>query len=146
MNWESEALAQAPEEDPWIPFEDGSKMTAVTGEVVTTAPAGATDGPRDPETLFVSMGCGGCHMMDQDQTENNVGPVAPYLGNINETGDDWGTGEDPLAYIQHSIVAPNDFVHPGYAAGIMPQNFSERMSEEEIAALSQWILDQAAAN
>jgi mono/diheme cytochrome c family protein len=147
LNWEAAALMQAPEDDPWIPFEDGSKMTAVTGEVVVTQPAGGGDGGvRDPETLFVSMGCAGCHNLEEDQTANNVGPVAPHLGNIDELGGTYVAGEDAATYVHNSIVNPNEFVHPGYVAGIMPQNFTERMSDEEITALAEWILEQAAAN
>jgi mono/diheme cytochrome c family protein len=147
LNWERDALQQTPEEDPWIPFEDGSKMTAVTGEVIVTEPAGgATDGPRDPELLFVSMGCQGCHNLEQDQSADNPGPVAPHLGNIDTLGSTYEAGKDAVTYVHDSIVNPNAFVHPGYAAGIMPQNFTERMSEEEITALAAWIVEQAAAN
>ncbi len=145
LNWEEDALQQTPEEDPWQPFED-AKTTTITG-TVTTAPVAPVGGePRAPEELFISMGCQGCHNLEADQTANNRGPVAPNLGNLHEEAATMVAGEDALTYTENSILTPNAFIVEGYAAGIMPQNFSEKMSLEEIQALAQWLLDQSAAN
>lgn len=148
MNWERDALTQTPEEDPWIPFEDGSKMTQVTGEVVTSAAPAGGSGPRDPAALFVSMGCAGCHSFDQVQTDTNKGVIGPYLGNLDEVAATRVAGEDALAFVIQSIQSPDAFIHPQYAPPMntMPKNFVDRMSEDEITALAQWVLEQAAAN
>jgi hypothetical protein len=47
----------------------------------------------------------------------------------------------PEEYVIQSITEPNAHIAEGYAAGIMPQNFEERMSPEEIQALAEWLLD-----
>ncbi len=115
------------------------------GGVAAQAPAAAADepaGPRDPEALFTSMGCIGCHNLNEDQTPDNRGPVGPNLGNIAETAPTRVAGEDAETYVHNSIVNPGAFVVDGYVAGIMPQNFSEQMSDEEILGIANWLLNR----
>ncbi len=109
----------------------------------TAAGGGAA---RPPDELFTSMGCAGCHILTEPQTEDNRGAVGPNMANLDETAGARVEGMDAVAYIHDSIVNPNAFINPGYLANIMPQNFSERMSEEEIQGMIQWLLEQAAAN
>ncbi len=144
LNWEESALQQTPEEDPWQPFQD-AVTTAITG-TVAAAPAASGDGPRAPEDLWTVMGCMGCHNFQENQSASNRGPIAPHFGNLDERAGDTVPGMDALTYIHDSIVNPNAHLADGYPGGVMPQNFTDRMSEEEIMALSQWVLDQAAAN
>lgn len=162
MNWETAALQQTAEEDPWQCFKGaptrpqegsepevlGIKTCATDGTatlpgepVVVATPAAETTGPRAPQELFVSMACSGCHDLSQEQTESNRGPIAPYFGNLYQTAGDRVAGQDAATYVHNSIVNPNEFVNPGYVAGIMPQNFGEQMSEEEIQGLVNWLLD-----
>jgi mono/diheme cytochrome c family protein len=147
LNWEQDALAQGTPEnpDPWQPFADApSKAVADDGSApVAEAPVEPT-GPRTPQELFGGangMGCAGCHNLDLPQTADSRGPVGPNMANLHETAGTLVPGEDAETYVHNSIVAPNDYVHEGYMAGIMPQNFAERMSEEEINALVAWLLD-----
>ncbi len=145
MNWEADALTQTAENDPWQPFQN-AKTTTITG-TITTAASGPVEGEvRAPDQLFITMGCQGCHNLEQDQTANNRGPIAPNLGNLDTEAGNMVAGQDALTYVINSITHPNDFVVQGYGAGIMPQNFPDRLSTEEIANLAQWLLDQAAAN
>jgi len=163
MNWQGAALAQSAEEDPFQCFrglptkiqegaaspetlnikicaEDGTAV--MPGEPLPTpaAPAEVT-GPRPPQELFVSMGCSGCHNLTQDQTANNIGQPGPHMGNLPETAGQRVAGQDAAAYVHTSIVDPNAYLNEGYVGGIMPQNFSQQMSEEEINSLVDWLLD-----
>lgn len=144
LNWEKDAIQQTPEQDPWQPFQD-AKTTTITGTVTTAPPAATTGGPRPPAELFVSMACQGCHNLEADQTADNRGPVAPNLGNLSQVAGTMVAGQDALTYTENSILTPNAFIVEGYTAGIMPQNFSEKMSPEEIRSLAQWLLDKSAA-
>lgn len=165
LNWEDDALTQTAEEDPFqcfigvptrpqadetkSPDALGIKSCAEDGrsrlpgepplaEVEETVP---NAGPRPPQELFVSMGCSGCHKLDQDQTDDNQGQPGPNMGNLPETAGNRVDGLDAAAYVHQSIVEPNAFVNPGYVAGIMPQTFDQQMSEEEITGLVDWLLD-----
>lgn len=139
MNWETTALQQTPEEDPWIPFLD----TPSRGDgSVAQAPAAAEPGaPRDPEVIFQALACAGCHNLNEDQTDTNRGPIGPHLGNLADHAGTRVAGEDAETYVRHSITDPNAFVVPGYMANIMPAGLDQRMSDEEMDALVAWLLD-----
>jgi len=162
MNWEADAMTQTAEEDPFQCFRNaptkaqegdkspdalGIKTCLADGTALmpgapppTPTPAVAT-GPRPPQQLFTAMGCAGCHKMDQAQTPDNIGQPGPHLGNLPETAGQNVPGEDATTYVHNAIVNPNAFVHPGYVGGIMPQNFTDQMSAEEIDSLVAWLLD-----
>lgn len=147
LNWEADALAQGTPDnpDPWQPFRDApSKAVAEDGSAPVAEALAAPTGPRSPQELFAGangMGCSGCHNLDLPQTADSRGPVAPNMANLYETAGTRVPGEDAATYIYNSIVAPNAYISEGYMAGIMPQNFAERMTEEEINGLVQWLLD-----
>jgi mono/diheme cytochrome c family protein len=147
LNWEKDAMAQGTPDnpDPWQSFADApSKAVASDGSApVAEVPVEAA-GPRTPQELFAGatgMGCSGCHNLDLPQTADSRGPVGPNMANLPETAGTRVSGEDAETYVHNSIVAPNAFVNEGYMTGIMPQNFTDRMSEEEINALVAWLLD-----
>ena len=173
LNWEEDALAQTPEEDPWQFFQDSlsrqlpyspdepgydlkleqavaaAEAAGVSnysiGGVEVTAPAEdatADAGPRDPDVLFASMGCAGCHNLAVDQTDSEIGQPGPHMGNIAETAPTRVEGQDAETYLYNSIVAPNDYLVPGYMANIMTQTFADQMSEEEIQGMVEWLLNQ----
>jgi cytochrome c553 len=96
---------------------------------------------RSPQELYSEvMGCAGCHNIDEPQTEDNKGQIGPNHGNLYETGGDQVPGQDAETYVYNSIVDPQAHVVEGYSP-IMPQDFADRMSEEEIRALVAWLLD-----
>ncbi len=163
MNWHDAAVAQTAEEDPFQCFK-GVPTKAGEGEkspealqiktcladgtsylpgapIPTPQPEDTSTGPRDPATLFVSMACSGCHNLNLDQTADTPGSPGPNMHNLPENAAQRVAGEDAAAYVHTSIVNPGAFVVPGYVNGIMPQNFSEQMSEEEINGLVKWLLD-----
>jgi mono/diheme cytochrome c family protein len=71
------------------------------------------------KNLFTGMGCVGCHMID-----GQGGAVGPELTNVISKGEE---------YVHESIVQPNAVIAEGYQPNLMPQNFSQRMSEENIS-------------
>ncbi len=71
------------------------------------------------KNLFTGMGCVGCHMVN-----GQGGAVGPDLTQVYSKGED---------YIHQSIVQPNAVVVEGFQPNIMPQNFAQRMSEENIS-------------
>ncbi|OUC06804.1 hypothetical protein RY27_18755 [Litorilinea aerophila] len=143
LNWEEDALQQTPEEDPWQFFQDAPSKAEGAQEQAPAEQAAQDEsaGPRPPQELFVTYGCAGCHNLDEPQTDTNRGPVGPNLGNLHEVAGEMVPGQDAETYVYTSIVDPNAFIVPGYNANIMPQNFADQMSEEEIRGLVQWLLD-----
>jgi cytochrome c oxidase subunit 2 len=81
------------------------------------------------EELFTSAGCAGCHTLKAAGSTAKVGPDLGKLANAN------------AAFIRTSIVDPNAEVTKGYQPGIMPQNFGQELSKEELDALVKYLLE-----
>ncbi len=85
---------------------------------------------KSAAAVFASSGCGGCHTFTAAGTDGAVGPNLDRVA-----ADAKKAGEDTAAYVKESIVDPNKFIVPGYAAGVMPGNFGDSLSPGEIDAL-----------
>lgn len=80
--------------------------------------------------VFASAGCSGCHTFTPAAAK---GAIGPNLDNVAASAKK--AGQDPAAYVKESIVEPNKVVAAGFASGVMPPDFGESLSAEEIDAL-----------
>jgi cytochrome c oxidase subunit 2 len=80
--------------------------------------------------VFSSAGCGGCHAFAPAGTNGAIGPSLDDLAAAAEKA-----GVEPAVYVKESIVEPNKVLASGYATGVMPANYGETLSAEEIDAL-----------
>lgn len=96
---------------------------------------------RPPAELWNANACVACHNLAENQTDSNRGPVGPHLGNLHENAGARVAGQDALTYVITSIVEPNAYINEGYVEGVMLQNYGEAMTEAEVAALAEWLLD-----
>jgi cytochrome c oxidase subunit 2 len=96
------------------------------------APAGGAGGAGakpDGKTLFTdgngtATACGGCHTLADAGTSGTTGPDL----------DKELKGED-AAFIRESIVKPDAVIAPGFQGGIMPKNYGDTLSADELDAL-----------
>ena len=99
---------------------------AGTGE---TAAAGGAAGDGGARALFRQYQCVTCHQLD-----GQGAPVAPPVAAIRAKGH-------PPEYLRRSILEPDADTASGYErdwspfAGTMPKNFAERLSEDELDTL-----------
>ncbi|HEV2775438.1 MAG TPA: cytochrome c oxidase subunit II [Solirubrobacteraceae bacterium] len=96
------------------------------------AGSGASD-EADGKTLFTdgngtATACGACHTLADAGTASETGP------NLDETLP----GKD-AAYIEEGIVAPDAKIAPGFQAGVMPKNYGDTLSDEELQALVKYL-------
>jgi mono/diheme cytochrome c family protein len=146
LNWESTAVLQTPEEDPFIPFAN-IPVTASGDEAgtETAAEEGGEVAMRSPEEIFANppagLGCVACHNLDLPEDANNRGIIGPNLGNLAEHAGERVPGEDAATYVRNSIVNPGSYTVPGYPSGVMPAGLDTRMTPEELDALVEWLLD-----
>nr|WP_290669623.1 c-type cytochrome [Ardenticatena sp.] len=94
--------------------------------------------------ILINNGCGGCHtMQDVAGMAGTVGPELTNIGAVaaNRIADPNYTGEatTPEEYILEAIVNPNAYVVEGFPANVMPQNFGETLSEEDINTLVEYL-------
>jgi cytochrome c oxidase subunit II len=94
---------------------------------------GATGGGQaagaNGEEIFTSAGCAGCHTL---KAAGSTATVGPNLGKLQNAS---------AAFIRQSIVDPSADVTKGYQDGVMPQNFGEQLSKEELDALVKYLLE-----
>jgi cytochrome c oxidase subunit 2 len=81
----------------------------------------------DAQVIFDQAGCAGCHTFQPAGASGKVGPDLDNLPN------------DPQ-FVRESIVDPNAKVTAGYPADVMPQNFGDQLSTEQLDALVQYLL------
>jgi cytochrome c oxidase subunit 2 len=95
------------------------------------APAGgggAGGGTGAGKQLFAANGCGACHKLAD---AGSAGGVGPDLDQVLK-------GKDK-AFIKTSIVNPNAEIAKGYPKGVMPGNFGQQLSSDEINALVDYL-------
>jgi cytochrome c oxidase subunit II len=90
------------------------------------APGG---GAAEGEAVFTASGCGSCHMLSEAGTNATVGPNLDEISRANRE------------YIEESIVDPNAQVAEGFSRNVMPGNFGDRLSREELDALVEYLLE-----
>ena len=94
-------------------------------EAPELAPPGSTPTPVPGDTpeergvnLFQGLGCIGCHTIN-----GRGGGVGPELTNVSQKGAD---------HIRQSILQPNAIITEGFEPNLMPQNFSQRLTEQNL--------------
>lgn len=107
-------------------------QTAIANQPSTLELVQAAD-PANGETLFTTFqaeagfACSTCHQVD---TEDRL--IGPGLLNISIRAETRVEGQDAADYIFTSIVNPDDYVVDGFSADLMPENWTEIYSEDEI--------------
>ncbi|HXF62401.1 MAG TPA: c-type cytochrome, partial [Caldilineaceae bacterium] len=101
------------------------------------AAALAAANPDNGQTVALTYGCVGCHATDPNQ--QMTGPTWFHVG---DTAANRQPGVSPANYLYTSITNPNAYVVPNYPAGVMPQNYQDTMSQEELADIIAFLLAQ----
>ena len=87
----------------------------------------------DAKKLFAegngtSIACGQCHALADAGTTAEVGP------NLDEA-----IADQDAAAIKEMIVNPNADIYPGFDKGLMPQDYAQQLSPEELDALVNYL-------
>ncbi len=106
-----------------------------TGPIQAAVEPVMIEGATGPE-LFANAACNGCHQLD---AVGSVGGVGPNLSDVGSRLD--------LGLITQSIVDPNAVIAENCPAGpcpqgVMPQNFGERLTPEQINTLATYLSEQ----
>ena len=90
---------------------------------------GAAPPELPPDQLFTER-CGGCHAFSAAGTAGTTGPDL----------DEVLTGKDS-AYIEQQIVDPSSAITAGFPDGVMPQDFGQSLTPEDLKGLVKYLLD-----
>jgi cytochrome c oxidase subunit 2 len=112
-----------------------TKMTRQPAATGGGGGGGAQAGTTDAKALFTqgnpdtsATACGTCHTLADAGTTATTGPEL----------DKVLKGKD-AAFIKESILDPNKVIAPGYQADIMPTNFGDTLSPQQVDALVQYL-------
>jgi cytochrome c oxidase subunit 2 len=98
---------------------------------------GGPGGEADGKQVFASAGCGACHTLADAGSSATVGPNLDRLGAEAGRRKPGTSAED---YVQESVVDPRALVVEGFPRNVMPSDFGEQLSEEQIDALVEYLL------
>ena len=82
------------------------------------------------KALFLSNGCGGCHVY---KPAGSAGKVGPDLDNLAADAKKANQGTLP-EYVANSIKNPGTYVVPGFPNGVMP-NYGGQLTDQQVADL-----------
>ena len=111
----------------WLAVQGAERASAASGDPMAVG-----------RRLFGQYGCNSCHTLGDAGAASQIGPSLDGIGSRAGTEVAGQTAEE---YLHTSIVSPGDFVVPGYQ-NIMPQDYEQRMTDEEINALVEYLSAQ----
>ena len=98
--------------------------------------AGGAGDDNDPEAIFTTAGCGGCHAFEPAGTTAQVGPG---LEGLSAAAD--AAGQPLDEFIRESIIEPNKVIAEGYQPDVMPGTYESSLSDEQLDALVQYLAE-----
>jgi mono/diheme cytochrome c family protein len=107
----------------------GQDAEDVAGYVASVAGVPGAKPPQlSPPALFAER-CGQCHTLGAAGTSSSTGPDL----------DEALAGKD-AAYVEQQIADPNSQIAQGFSEGIMPQDFEQTLTPEELQGLVQYLI------
>jgi cytochrome c oxidase subunit II len=115
--------------DQWVSDQGGK---AGGGAAARGGGGGAGTLAAEGQQIFDDQGCSGCHTLAAAGATQTIGP------DLDEVLPDRSPQE-----IEQSIVDPDAELSPGFNQGIMPDNFGDALSPDELDTLVQYLSQNA---
>jgi len=119
----------------WIAIGCGGGA-APTAEVPIPTDTPVATPVSNGATLAQEQGCLGCHSTDGREL---IGPTWKGLFGKEEKLDDGTTVTVDDAYLRESILDPNAKIVATFVDNLMPSNFQDRLSDQQIEAIIEYI-------
>ena len=106
--------------------------TDTSGGETGEAPAEAEGDPAAGKEVFDSVqpACGSCHTLQAAGATQTLGP------NLDE-----GLADKDAAFIRESIVNPDADVTEGFPDNLMPEDYGDKLSDQELSDLVAFLVD-----
>jgi mono/diheme cytochrome c family protein len=104
----------------------------VPAETTPTVGEGDAAAGEEVFTTASQPTCGSCHTYQAAGTNATVGPDL-----------DEALANKDAAFILESIVNPDAEIASGFAAGVMPRDYGEKLSDKQLADLVAFLLPKA---
>lgn len=106
----------------------GDDLNDVANYVASVAGVPGIKPPVFQPPQFFATNCGGCHTLAQAGTTGTTGP------NLDEALKGMSAQQ-----ISQSITDPNAQITPGFQANVMPQNFGQTLTPDQLSALVNYL-------
>ncbi len=139
----SPAMVARTEEGIVMVVREIPKLSALTREdIMAGLPEdviAAIDAGDPVEGMEISelQGCAGCHSMAEDEILS--GPSWYDIGNTAVGRHD---EQGPALYLYNSIMAPNAYIVRRFDGGVMPEDFADKLSTEDVGHILALLLSQ----
>jgi mono/diheme cytochrome c family protein len=108
---------------------EGDDLRDVAAYVASVAGVPGIKPPVFAAPEFFATNCGGCHTLAQAGTTGTVGPDLDQV-----------LPGQAAAMISESITDPNAQATPGFPVGVMPQNYGQTLTPEQLQALVEYLI------
>jgi mono/diheme cytochrome c family protein len=117
------------------PTATGEAPTGTGGETGETAetseqPQGDPEAGKEVFTTVANPACGTCHTLAAAGTDQTLGP------NLDE-----GLADRDAAFIHQSIVDPDAEITSGFADNLMPEDYGETLTEQQLNDLVAFLFE-----
>lgn len=116
--------------DVYMPADlvEGDDLTDVAAYVASVAGVPGIEPPEFIPPEFFAANCGGCHRLSQAGTTGTIGP------DLDQT-----LAGRPPQQIGMDITDPNAQLAPGFPADVMPQNYGETLTPQQVQQLVRYL-------
>jgi cytochrome c oxidase subunit II len=120
-----------------VPGAGSSSSSAPSSSSSSSAGSSATSAAAGKAVFTGSAGCSGCHTLAAANATGTVGPDldTKLKSDCALAASQKVRGTTLQQCIQTAITKPYAYLPTGYSAGIMPSNFSQRLTQAQIQAL-----------
>lgn len=91
---------------------------------------------RTLSTAGGDFACSVCHSVEPDAPRG----IGPGFWNYNEVAGERVEGQTAEVYTYRSIIYPNEYIVDDYPGNVMPLNYEEILSDQELYDLSAYVL------
>ena len=125
-------VLEKPAFERWLAQQSADQAESGQGGGGTGAGGGGQGGGAQElgRTTFADAGCGGCHAFGPSGTDAEIGPSLDDLA-----ADAEAAGVPVAEFVRQSIVDPSAVLAEGYQDGVMPKDFAESLTPEQLDAL-----------
>jgi mono/diheme cytochrome c family protein len=115
--------------------EEASTTTQASTMTTMTTTTGTTGDVAAGKGIFVSAGCGGCHVFKAAATTGTTGPNLDKHLREHKREEGGALAE----HVRESILEPDTEIAEGFKAGVMP-SYRTRLSQQQIDDLVAFIV------
>ncbi len=117
-----------------VPFIVLTVMFLAACSTPSAIPAPTLDAVQQTGQAVYNLRCAQCHALAPDTVV-----IGPSLAGIATRAATRVEGYDAVAYLEHSILAPGDYIVEGFA-NTMPTNFGKELTSEELTGVVAYLM------